>query len=121
MPRRARTFIIYALALLVFAQSAFAGDPAVSPEQARTMIMENQQLFILDVRTPEEYAGPHYNNSTNIPVDLLESRASEIPADRTVLVHCAKGGRAQRAYGILQQNRPDIKNLYYLQGVPLYP
>jgi glyoxylase-like metal-dependent hydrolase (beta-lactamase superfamily II) len=50
--------------------------------------------FLLDVREPEEFAEWAIPNAINIPLGLLESRLGDVPADREILVICAKGARA---------------------------
>ena len=112
---------VFAAALL-FAQAVTAVEPGpVTPEEGTAMIKQmGDRLVILDVRNPNEYAAAHYPGAILIPVNELEARASEVPADKPVLVHCAKGVRAQRAYDMLKTKRPDIKELYYIKGVAAY-
>ena len=38
-------------------------------------------LFLIDVRSTEEYAEGHYPNSINIPLHLLEIRLNELDAN----------------------------------------
>lgn len=114
---------LYALALVVYlalAPVAFALDASITPEQGKAMVQENKDLFILDVRNPNEYVTGHYPGSVNIPVKELEERYNEIPAGRTILVHCAKGVRAERAYNLLQEKRPDLTNMRFIKGAPVF-
>ncbi|MCB9595859.1 MAG: rhodanese-like domain-containing protein [Sandaracinaceae bacterium] len=57
---------------------------------------------ILDVRGPDEFAQGHVQGALNVPHDQVDGRLAEIPKDRPVLVHCAMGGRAQRAAAVLE-------------------
>ena len=41
-----------------------------------------ERPFLVDVRTPEEFAGGHIPGAMNIPVDDLRSRLGELPRDR---------------------------------------
>ena len=108
-------------AALLFAQGVMAAEPGpVTPEAAKAMIQQQEDLVILDVRNPHEYVVVHYPNALNIPVNELEARVAEVPAGRPVLVHCAVGKRSARGYEILQEKRPDIKALYYIKGEPLF-
>ena len=43
----------------------------------------DEQPFLLDVRTPQEFASGHIPGAVNIPVDDLRSRLGELPRDRT--------------------------------------
>lgn len=58
-------------------------------------------VFLLDTRTPAEYARGHADGFVNIPVDELRGRASEIPENKTVYVMCQSGVRSYIACRIL--------------------
>jgi rhodanese-related sulfurtransferase len=112
------------LAAAVPASDASAGLGAesgpITPEEGATLIRQKADLVILDVRTPAEYARQHYPNALNIPVSDLAQRVSDVPAGKSVLIHCARGIRAARAYELLQKQRPDIAELYYIKGSPVF-
>ncbi len=59
--------------------------------------------YFLDVRTPEEWAQAHLQNSTLIPLVDLPGRLNELPRDRKIVVVCATGSRSRQAQGILQK------------------
>lgn len=106
---------------LLFVQGAAAAEPGpVTPEEGRTMIRQNKDLFVLDVRYPNEYAAAHYPNALNIPIAELEARLSEVPSGKAVLVYCARGKRSERGYKLLKEKRPDIQQLYYIAGEPIF-
>ena len=108
-------------AALFFAPGAMAIEPGhITPEEGKALIEQKKDLIILDARNPNEYITIHYPNALNIPVNELETRLSEVPADKPVLVHCALGKRAERAYEILKEKRPDIKELYHVDGAPIF-
>ncbi|MDD4890695.1 MAG: FAD-dependent oxidoreductase [Phycisphaerae bacterium] len=67
--------------------------------------------YVLDVRTPEEFALGHLPNATNIPVDQLRGRLAELPRDRRINAYCGVGLRAYVAERILKQNGYDCTNL----------
>jgi rhodanese-related sulfurtransferase len=67
--------------------------------------------FILDVRTPAEYARGSVPNAENIPVNDLRGRLDELPRDRTIHTYCGVGLRSYIAYRILEQNGFDARNL----------
>lgn len=62
-----------------------------------------QQPYLVDVRTPDEFAGGHFPGAVNIPVDDLRGRISEIPIDRQIAVYCQVGQRGYLATRILRQ------------------
>jgi len=75
-------------------------------ESAPALVLLQQQpdLFVLDVRTPAEFASGHIPGAHLIPVDELEDRLGELPArDHAMLVTCAAGGRSTMACELLAE------------------
>ena len=71
---------------------------ALSPAEATEVYAElKDDLVILDVRTPGEFAEGHAEGALLIPVDELSSRVEEVPDDRPVLILCRSGRRAAAA------------------------
>lgn len=69
-------------------------------------------IFLLDVRTPEEYADGAVAGAVNIPVDELRSRLDEVPREKKIVVYCQVGQRAYFAERILRQHGfDDVANL----------
>jgi NADPH-dependent 2,4-dienoyl-CoA reductase/sulfur reductase-like enzyme/rhodanese-related sulfurtransferase len=66
--------------------------------------LEKDKYFILDVREPVEFAGPHFENAVNIPLPALRSRLTEIPRNMEIAVYCAGGQRSYYATRILRLN-----------------
>jgi glyoxylase-like metal-dependent hydrolase (beta-lactamase superfamily II) len=58
--------------------------------------LDDPDLFLLDVREPDEVAEWQIPGVHNIPLGLLSSRISEVPKEQDVVVICAKGSRAQQ-------------------------
>lgn len=90
----------------------------VSVQQAKGMI-DRQEVFILDVRTEEEYAAGHIKGSTllavqDIPKQELAEKLKEIPKDRKILVYCRSGSRSAKASGVLAEN--GYSQVYNMQG-----
>lgn len=69
-------------------------------EQAKNMI-ETDNVFLIDVRTKNEYDFMHIKNAVNIPVDELKERVTEIPEEKNIMVYCASGSRSKSAIQIL--------------------
>ena len=63
--------------------------------------MYQSGVFVLDVRTQEEWDEYHAPNTTLIPLDQLQARLSEVPKDKEILVVCRSGNRSQQARDIL--------------------
>jgi sulfur dioxygenase len=92
-------------------QHSYAG----LPELPCTWVAEHRGgLTLLDVRSPEEFAGPdgHVSGSLSIPLPELEARAGEIPPDQPVVVVCHSGSRSALAtQQLLRAGRREVANL----------
>lgn len=66
----------------------------------------NAGAIVIDVRTPEEFAGGHLDGALNIPYDEIAQRISEITEerDRMIVLYCRSGRRASVAEEILRSN-----------------
>ncbi len=61
--------------------------------------------LVIDVRTPEEFAGGHYKGARNIPLKEIPQRLSEFGAkDGPIVVYCRTGHRSGKARSILLEN-----------------
>jgi rhodanese-related sulfurtransferase len=61
-------------------------------------------VFLLDVRTQEEWDEYHAPDTTLIPLDQLEGRLDELPPDEEIVVVCRSGNRSQAGRDILRNN-----------------
>jgi NADPH-dependent 2,4-dienoyl-CoA reductase/sulfur reductase-like enzyme/rhodanese-related sulfurtransferase len=71
----------------------------------------SERPFLLDVRTPQEFAAGHVPDAVNIPVDELRSRLGELPHGREIAVYCQVGQRGYLATRILRQAGFDAVNV----------
>jgi rhodanese-related sulfurtransferase len=71
-------------------------------------------LFVLDVRTPEEFATGHVPGAVNIPYDQVASHLTEIPKDKEVVLYCRSGRRAGLAGEVLKAS--GYAKLAHLEG-----
>jgi NADPH-dependent 2,4-dienoyl-CoA reductase/sulfur reductase-like enzyme/peroxiredoxin family protein/TusA-related sulfurtransferase/rhodanese-related sulfurtransferase len=76
--------------------------------------MKPEEIFLLDTRTPEEFALGTIKGAVNIPVDDLRERLSEVPRDKRIVVFCAVGLRGYLAQRILLGN--GYKHVLNLSG-----
>jgi rhodanese-related sulfurtransferase len=58
----------------------------LNPEELADAIKQTVPVFIIDVRTKDEYASGHIEGSKNIPFEELEKRRGEISEKRVVVV-----------------------------------
>jgi len=59
-------------------------------------------VFILDVREPNEYQICKIPGSVLIPLGELPRRYAELPKDKDIVAHCKMGGRSAKAMEFLQ-------------------
>ncbi|HEY5922644.1 MAG TPA: rhodanese-like domain-containing protein [Kofleriaceae bacterium] len=76
------------------------------PQAARKLVTSG--ALVLDVRTSDEYAEGHLPSATNIPVQELASRLTEVDKlaggdkARPIVVYCGAGSRAAKAKAQLE-------------------
>ena len=97
--------------LPMLAEAAIARN--VSPEEAYSMVVKHDSLYLLDVRTPGEFQQVRLAGASLIPIDQLLNRLPEVPKDRPILVYCAVGSRSAQVVNYLaRQGYPEVYNLY---------
>lgn len=118
------TFLVNALLLLLTlflascSQTATTGATvqSISPQAYQDQFgASNASHFLIDVRTPEEFASGHIAGAINIAVDTLDQHLSEVPKDQPVVVYCHSGNRSAQATQILQN--AGYSQVYDLGGV----
>jgi len=77
---------------------------SLTVDGAQSLIQENTDLIVLDVRTKEEYEISHLQNAILIPVSELPNRLAELDKDKKILVYCKAGIRSAIASEILVDN-----------------
>lgn len=88
----------------------------INIEELKSLINKNNQIILLDVRSPQEYREGYLSGAINIPLYELEICASckLKEKDKTIIVYCQSGIRSKKAIKILNKN--GFKNLYHLKG-----
>ena len=80
-----------------------AQDDDTSVEELKTRIDQDDGVFILDVREPQEFEICRIPNSTLIPLGDLPQRLSELEGKNEMVVHCKSGVRSARAVKLLRE------------------
>lgn len=100
-----RKLLLALLLLLAGAGSVLASIPQnLTASQARDLIEQDSQVFLLDVRTFPEYQQVRMKDARLIPIDQLLRRIAELPKDRPILVYCAVGSRSSQVVNYLAKN-----------------
>lgn len=75
-------------------------------------LQDNPDVFMLDVREPDEYAAGHIPGIVLIPMGEVAERLSEIPEDKTVIVTCRSGNRSGQIADLLREmGYADVHNM----------
>lgn len=67
-------------------------------------ISDKEYLFLVDVRTPEEFNSGSVDGAVNIPLSVLEKEFSQFKNHENIVVFCRSGARSGNAQIILQQH-----------------
>lgn len=83
-----------------------------TPLEIKKKLDGGEELFILDVREPQEFAYARIEGAQLIPLGELPSRYHELETDREMVVYCHHGIRSlQAVYFLAQMGFKRVKNL----------
>ncbi|MFV0141094.1 rhodanese-like domain-containing protein [Empedobacter falsenii] len=63
-----------------------------------------EYVFLVDVRTPEEFNSGSVDGAINIPLSVLEQELSQFKNKENIIVFCRSGARSGNAQIMLQQH-----------------
>ena len=69
----------------------------ISATELKTRIQNEDQLFLLDVREPNEFQYASIENSVLIPLNQIPQRLGELNPQQEIIVICHHGVRSQQA------------------------
>jgi rhodanese-related sulfurtransferase len=99
--------LLSAVALVaLLAGCAMFGEVVVPPdldtyEGLAASLARGDDIFVYDVRTPEEYITGHIPGSINIPHGEIAEKLPFWKKSDVIVVYCASGGRSYMAYEAL--------------------
>ena len=84
----------------------FTDFESISPKQAYSLLKNDTNVTLLDVRTPEEFSQEHIEGATLIPLQSLNENLSQLQSvkEKKVIVYCHSGTRSVAASRILVKN-----------------
>lgn len=106
-----KTGLMTIAAVLILAGQIFAAPRDISSTEAKTLLAKSN-IFLLDVRTPQEFSQARLAGAVLIPIGEFERRISEVPKNKPVLVYCAVGSRSKPAADLLSQR--GYKEVYHM-------
>ena len=81
-------------------ENIFGGNS--NNENLATLI--NDGAFLVDVRSPGEFAEGNAKGSVNIPLDQVQNQLAKFKDKENIVVFCRSGNRSSQAKSILEQN-----------------
>lgn len=74
--------------------------------------IEERDIYLVDVRSLEEFNQCHVKGAVHVPLHLLPTRCDEINVDKPIYFICLSGGRsAQAAQWLGSQREQEMTNV----------
>ena len=94
-----------------------AEEGSIDHDEFRRILREEPEaVYLVDVRDADEFGKGSLKGAVNIPVDHLQERIKTLPADKPVIFVCGTGARSGESFYMVQDLRPELKNVYYVDG-----
>lgn len=87
----------------------------VSPEELKQRLDAGEDILLIDVREPGEYAIARIEGSELKPITQIQQWAYDLPRDKPIVIYCHHGGRSAQAVMALSQQL-DYKNVADMPG-----
>ena len=111
-----KNLLMVVLAALGLCSSCSAQDsiPSLSPEDFAEALKTDTTAVVVDVRTPEEYAGGHLAGAVLLDVQNAEAFArglDRLSRQKTYYVYCRSGRRSMTAAGRMRAAGFSVVNM----------
>jgi rhodanese-related sulfurtransferase len=94
-----------------------AEEGSIDIDAFKQIIAQNPgSVYLIDVRDADEFKTGSLKTAVNIPVDDLEEKIKTLPTDRPIVFICGTGARSGESFYMVQDVRPELKNVYYLDA-----
>lgn len=67
-------------------------------------LLIDEGAYLVDVRTPQEYAQSKVKGSVNIPLDSILNQLAKFKDRKHIIVFCRSGNRSSQAKSILERS-----------------
>src|SRR2546425_5657674 len=85
-------------------EDARAAVTTTTPDNVKARLDQGEQLVLIDVREPEEWAQGIIPGAHTVPRGVLEGQVdAQIPRETTVVLYCGSGGRSALAARSLKE------------------
>ena len=121
-----KVVLVVLVLMAAVATHVWAAEKDISARDAKVLIDTNKNIYLLDVRTPQEYSQARLAGSILIPINEFEGRIREVPKNKPIVVYCAVGSRSKPVANFLtKQGYKDVYNMtdgivgWYRNGFPI--
>ncbi|WED24537.1 rhodanese-like domain-containing protein [Vibrio sp. JC009] len=97
--RRLSTLLLASFTLLF----SVSGNAAATRAEIAWKLID-QGVFLVDVRTPQEYQAGHLEGSVNYPLQVIDRAFQQVPKNTPIVVYCRSGNRSGQAFQYLTQH-----------------
>lgn len=101
--------ILKPIFLVLFMVGIWSNSIAQSTNSELSRVIKSG-AFLVDVRTPQEYAAGSVKGAVNIPLDQIQYQIAKFKGKKSIVVFCRSGNRSSQAKLILENNK--IKNVF---------
>ncbi len=91
-------------------------EGSIDFEAFRELVKSKADVLIVDVRDEKEFKAGTVPGAVNLPTDKLEKQLAAWKPGKPVIFICSTGARSGEAYYMLQDKRPELKEVYYIDG-----
>ncbi len=103
------SMLVFSFAL-VLGIASLANQSFAQNQQSELVRVIKSGAFLVDVRTPQEFAEGSVKGAVNIPLDQIEQKLALFKDKKSIVVFCRSGGRSSQAKSILERNK--VKNIF---------
>jgi len=99
-------------AIKALIRARFSGVEQVSTEDLSRRLASGEEIVLLDVRTPEEYAVSHLPGAIRVDPDAEDLEGLPVPAGADVIAYCSVGYRSSElVQRLMKRGVPRVANL----------
>lgn len=100
----------------IFRKNRDSNENSIDYESAKTILKNDKDAILIDVRSPQEYKEGHLDGSINFPLYDLERNSEELLKNKqnTIILYCQSGSRSNKALQFLKSQ--GCSSLYQIDG-----
>jgi len=100
----------------IFKRNRNSNENNIDYESAKTILKNDKNAILIDVRSPQEYKEGHLDGSINIALYDLEKESEKLIKNKqnTIILYCQSGNRSNKALEILKEQ--GCTSLYQIEG-----